>query len=131
MLKRRIFVPLITALAINFALTGYLFTQAHVAFAQLATLTPREEPTEAAPTPAPAEEAPPAEPTATAAPVEQAAPAVEATPTAEAAPTEATPGAMPTTGAASDPLTIMLVVAGVVVALGALSAYSSLRKRMT
>lgn len=129
MLKRRIFVPLITALAINLILTGFLFTQANVAFAQLATLTPREEPTEAAPTPAPAEEAPPAEPTATAAPVEQAAPAVEATPAA--APTEAAPGAMPTTGAASDPLTIMLVVAGVVVVLGALSAYTSFRKRMT
>jgi hypothetical protein len=134
MLKRRIFVPLFAAIAINLALTGYLLTQANIAFAQLATLTPpEEEPAEAAPTPAPAEEAPPAEPTPTAAPVQEAAPA-EAAPTVapaeEAAPAESTPSTMPVTGVAADPLTIMLIVSGTVVALGGLSAYSSRRKRV-
>jgi hypothetical protein len=135
MLKRRIFVPIFAALAINLALTGFLFTQAKVTFAQLATLTPPEEPAQAA-TPAPAEEAPPAEPTPTAAPVQEAAPAVEATPTEaaapaeEATPAESTPSTMPVTGLARNPLTIMLVVAGAVVVLGGLSAFSNRRKRM-
>jgi uncharacterized iron-regulated membrane protein len=125
MLKRRISVPVYLIVVICLALTGVLFAQ-EVAFAQGATPAPAEEaPAQPAATPAPAEEAPAAEPTPTAAPAQQAAPAEEA------APAEATPSTMPTTGVASDPLTIIWVVVGTVVVLGTLSAYSSYRKRTT
>jgi hypothetical protein len=127
MLKRQTFVPIFIIVVISLALTGILFVQ-EAAFAQVATPAPVEEP---APTPAPVEEPAPADAAPTPAPVEEAAPA-EAAPTSvpaeEAAPA---PTRLPTTGVASDPLTIILVVVGTVVVLGTLSGYSARRKRTT
>ena len=127
MLKRRIFVRIFIIVVMNLALTSILFAQEEAAFAQLATPTPAEEaapadeaaPAEAAPTTAPAEEAPAEEVAPTAAPVEEA-------PAEEAAPA---PTTMPTTGVASDPLAISLVIASTVGVLGALSSYAARRKR--
>jgi hypothetical protein len=120
MLKRRTLLPVFIIVTISLALTGILFAQEEAAFAQVGTPAPIEEAT-----PEPAEEAAPTEAAPTPAAVEEAAPAEEA------APTEAAPTTLPTTGMASDPLTIILVVVGTVVVLGTLSGYSARRKRTT
>jgi LPXTG-motif cell wall-anchored protein len=125
MLKRQTFVSIFIIVVVSLTLTGILLTP-ETAFAQVATPAPAEE---AAPTAAPAEGAAPAEAAPTPAPIEEAAPA-EAAPTSapaeEAAPA---PTRLPTTGVASNPLAIILVVVGTVAVLGTLSGYSARRKR--
>jgi hypothetical protein len=128
MLKRRAFAPFVIV-AVILALTGILFAQNEVAFAQANTPEPAEE---AAPTPEPAEEEAPTAAAPTASPTQEAAPA-QAVPTAapaqEATPTAAAPTTLPTTGVASNPLAIFWVVVGMVAVLGMISGHSVLRKR--
>jgi hypothetical protein len=137
MRKRWSFERTVITVAVSLALTAILFAQQNVALAQVATPAPAEEAAPAA-TPAPAEEAAPAPtaapveeaaPAPTLAPAQEAAPAATAAPAQEAAPAQAAPTTLPTTGAARDPLAIVLVVAGTGVVLGMLSGYSARRKR--